>query len=200
MIHSMHPPTRQYCTQLNIHIFQVSISMHKNTGPTCHSPQYISTDKQKPAVLTQKYKKTKQACIPTDTNTQSEMHRNTTGARPACLQRTPTPAKLSSTISFRSRAFCPNHFLWCKLLTLPYLTSSWAMRTPKLPVCVQTHSHKHTYPVSPAYRLTSRFLVQQPTFLPVLCCLFIVFCFIHFPPPLFSHTYSPFSDILLQFI
>lgn len=67
------------------------------------------------------------------------MHRNTTEARPACLQRIPTPAKLSSTISFRSRTFCPNCFLWCKLLTLPYLTSSWAMHTPQTPsVCADT--------------------------------------------------------------
>lgn len=128
------------------------------------------------------------------------MHTNTTAARPACLQRTAAPAKLSSTISSGSRAFCPNCFLWCKLLTLPYLTSSWAMCTPQTPSMCADTSHKHMYPVSPAYRLTSRFLVQQPTFLSVLCCLFIVFCFIQFPPPLFSYTHSPFFDILLQFI
>lgn len=117
------------------------------------------------------------------------MHTNAAEARPACLQLVPNPAKLSSTVSFRSREFCPNCFLWCKLLTLPYLKCSWAVHTPKLPGCVQTHIHT----VSLAYRLTSRFVVQQPTFLIVLCCLFIILSFIQFPSPLFSHTYSPFS-------
>lgn len=74
------------------------------------------------------------------------MHTNTTEARPACLQTIPTPAKLSSTIIFRSRAFCPNRFLWCKLLTLPYLTSSWAMRTPQTPrVCAHTLTQTHGF-------------------------------------------------------
>lgn len=72
------------------------------------------------------------------------MHTNTTEARPACLQTIPTPAKLSSTISFRSRAFCPNRFLWCKLLTLPYLTSSWTVRTPQTPrVCADMLTQTH---------------------------------------------------------
>lgn len=121
------------------------------------------------------------------------MHTNTAEARPACLQIVPNPAKLSSTIRFRSRAFCPNCSLWCKLLTLPYLKSSWARRTPKTPrVCADTHTHTDT--VSLAYRLTSRFVVQQPTFLTVLCCLCIVLYFIQFSPPLLFHTYSLFSD------
>lgn len=124
------------------------------------------------------------------------MHTNTAEARPACLQIVPNPAKLSSPISFRSRAFCPNCSLWCKLLTLPHPKSFWARRTPKLPGCVQTHTRTHinTHTVSLAYRLTSRFVVQQPPFLTVLCCVCIVLYFIQFSPPLFFHTYSPFSD------
>lgn len=98
-------------------------------------------------ILTQKYKKQtgmQDLFLIWDTNTQSEMHTSTTEARPACLQRIPVPAKLSSTVSFGSRAFCPNCFLWCKLLTLPYLTSSRAMHIPQTPsVCADTLAEMH---------------------------------------------------------
>lgn len=101
----------------------------------------------------------------------------------------PLSAKLSSTISFRSRAVCPN----CSVMSavnslLPGVLLSNVDPPNSQGVYGCTHIDLQTY------RLTLTFVVQQPTFLTVLCCLFVVLSFIQFTPPLFFHTYSPFSD------